>query len=132
MPTQIRIPTPLRKLTNEEEVVETAAENVGAAIDDLDSRFPGIRERLLDDEGEVLDIGRRRRFHTRAQRIAIAQRDKHCQWTGCDAPPSRCHVHHLIPWARGGGTSVEQGRLYFPRHHHKVHELMEQSIRQQT
>ncbi len=53
MPTQIRIPTPLRKLTNEEEVVETAAENVGAAIDDLDSRFPGIRERLLYDDGEV-------------------------------------------------------------------------------
>ena len=53
MPTQIRIPTPLRKLTNEEEVVETAAENVGAAIDDLDSRYPGIKERLLDDDGEV-------------------------------------------------------------------------------
>ena len=52
MPTQIRIPTPLRKLTNEEEVVESV-ENVGAAIDDLDNRFPGIRERLLDDDGEV-------------------------------------------------------------------------------
>ena len=92
----------------------------------------GILPVVLGGKGEVLDVGRRRRFHTRAQRIAIAQRDKHCQWTGCDAPPSRCHVHHLIPWARGGGTSVEQGRLYFPRHHHKVHELMEQSIRQQT
>ena len=53
MPTQIRIPTPLRKLTNEEEVVETAAGNVGAAIDDLDTRFPGIRERLLDESGEL-------------------------------------------------------------------------------
>ena len=53
MPTQIRIPTPLRKLTNEEEVVETAAGNGGAAIDDLDSRYPGIKERLLDDDGEV-------------------------------------------------------------------------------
>ena len=46
--------------------------------------------------------------------------------------PAHHHVHHLIPWARGGGTSVEQGRLYCPRHHHKVHELMERSIRQQT
>jgi molybdopterin synthase sulfur carrier subunit len=53
MPVQIRIPTPLRKLTHDEEVVETGAENVGAAIADLESRYPGIQERLLDDNGEV-------------------------------------------------------------------------------
>ena len=53
MSVQIRIPTPLRKLTHDEEVVESNAENVGAAIADLESRYPGIRERLLDDDGEV-------------------------------------------------------------------------------
>ncbi|MBL67736.1 MAG: molybdopterin synthase sulfur carrier subunit [Verrucomicrobiales bacterium] len=53
MPTQVRIPTPLRKLTNDEEVVETAADSVGAAIADLETRYPGIKERLLDDDGEV-------------------------------------------------------------------------------
>tara|TARA_Y100000588_G_scaffold31253_1_gene30537 strand:+ start:1030 stop:1305 length:276 start_codon:yes stop_codon:yes gene_type:complete len=53
MPTQVRIPTPLRKLTNDEEVVETTADNVGAAIADLETRYPGIKERLLDDDGEV-------------------------------------------------------------------------------
>ena len=53
MSVQIRIPTPLRKLTHDEEVVETSAENVGAAIADLESRYPGIQERLLDDNGEV-------------------------------------------------------------------------------
>ena len=53
MPTQVRIPTPLRKLTNDEEVVETTAANVGAAIADLETRYPGIKERLLDDDGEV-------------------------------------------------------------------------------
>ena len=53
MPVQIRIPTPLRKLTHDEEVVETGAENIGAAIADLETRYPGIRERLLDDDGEV-------------------------------------------------------------------------------
>ena len=47
MSVQIRIPTPLRKLTHDEEVVETSAENVGAAIADLESRYPGIQERLL-------------------------------------------------------------------------------------
>ena len=53
MPVQIRIPTPLRKLTHDEEIVETTAETVGAAITDLESRFPGIQERLLDEEGQV-------------------------------------------------------------------------------
>ena len=53
MPVEIRIPTPLRKLTHDEETVETSAETVGAAITDLEARYPGIQERLLDDEGQV-------------------------------------------------------------------------------
>ena len=53
MPVEIRIPTPLRKLTHDEETVETSAETIGAAITDLEARYPGIQERLLDDEGQV-------------------------------------------------------------------------------
>ena len=53
MPAQVRIPTPLRKLTHDEEVVETSAETIGDAITDLESRYPGLQERLLDDDGQV-------------------------------------------------------------------------------
>ena len=53
MPVQVRIPTPLRKLTHDEEVVETSAETIGDAITDLESRYPGLQERLLDDGGQV-------------------------------------------------------------------------------
>jgi sulfur-carrier protein len=53
MPTQVRIPTPLRKLTNNEEIVEVNAPTVGGAIAELQSRYPGIRERLLDESGAV-------------------------------------------------------------------------------
>ena len=53
MPIKVRIPTPLRKLTNNEEVVEVNAVTVGEAIGDLQSRYPGIKERLVDDAGEV-------------------------------------------------------------------------------
>ena len=53
MPIKVRIPTPLRKLTHDEEVVETSADSVGAAISDLETRYPGIQERLLDEGGEV-------------------------------------------------------------------------------
>jgi molybdopterin synthase sulfur carrier subunit len=53
MPTKVRIPTPLRKLTNNEEVVEVIAKTVGNAITELQSRYPGIKERLVDENGAV-------------------------------------------------------------------------------
>jgi molybdopterin synthase sulfur carrier subunit len=53
MPTKVRIPTPLRKLTNGDELVEVSAASVGAAIVELQSRYPGIKERLVGDDGEV-------------------------------------------------------------------------------
>ena len=53
MPKKVRIPTPLRKLTNNEELVEVNSNTIGEAIAELQSRFPGIQERLLDDRGEV-------------------------------------------------------------------------------
>lgn len=53
MPAKVRIPTPLRKLTNNEEVVEVDGGTIGAIITELQSRYPGIKERLLDDNGAV-------------------------------------------------------------------------------
>ena len=53
MAAKIRIPTPLRKLTNNEELVEVKAATIGDAIDELQHRYPGIKERLLDDSGAV-------------------------------------------------------------------------------
>lgn len=53
MHAKVRIPTPLRKLTNNEEVVEVTASTVGAAFVELQARFPGIKERLLDETGAV-------------------------------------------------------------------------------
>jgi molybdopterin synthase sulfur carrier subunit len=53
MPKKVRIPTPLRKLTNNEELVEVNADTIGGAIIELQSHYPGIGERLLDDAGEV-------------------------------------------------------------------------------
>jgi len=53
MAKKVRIPTPLRKLTNNEEIVEIKAATIGDAIVELQTRFPGIKERLVDDRGEV-------------------------------------------------------------------------------
>lgn len=53
MPVKVRIPTPLRKLTHEEELIEVKAGTIGGAIAELQSRYPGIKERLVDESGEV-------------------------------------------------------------------------------
>lgn len=53
MATKVRIPTPLRKLTDNQELVEIMAGTVGDAILELQSRFPGIKDRLIDESGEV-------------------------------------------------------------------------------
>lgn len=50
---KVRIPTPLRKLTNNEELVEVEASTVGGAITELQNRYPGIRERLVDESGAI-------------------------------------------------------------------------------
>ena len=49
----VRIPTPLRKLTNDLEVVSAAGANIGELLDNLDKAFPGLRERICDEQGNV-------------------------------------------------------------------------------
>ena len=49
----VRIPTPLRKLTNELEVVQASGANIGEVIENLDKAFPGLKERIVDDAGNV-------------------------------------------------------------------------------
>ena len=49
----VRIPTPLRKLTNDLEVVSAAGTTVGELLDSLDKAFPGLRERICDEQGNV-------------------------------------------------------------------------------
>ncbi|GAB6986319.1 HNH endonuclease signature motif containing protein [Nocardioides pyridinolyticus] len=80
-----------------------------------------IRPAVLGGRSEVLDLGRSRRLHSQAQRIAIGIRDRHCTEPGCDWPPSMCHVHHDHPWAHGGKTDLDNGRLLCPRHHARLH-----------
>ena len=49
----VRIPTPLRKLTNDLEVVSAAGGTVGELLDSLEKAFPGLRERICDEQGNV-------------------------------------------------------------------------------
>ena len=53
MATNIRIPTPLRKLTGEQEVVQADGSTVGDILRSLDTSFPGLKERICDDQGNI-------------------------------------------------------------------------------
>jgi len=53
MSVRVRIPTPLRQATDGASEVSLDASTVGAVIEDLESRYPGIRGRLRDDAGEM-------------------------------------------------------------------------------
>jgi molybdopterin synthase sulfur carrier subunit len=53
MSVRVRIPAPLRSVTAGESEVSVGAENVDAALVELESKFPAIRQRLRDDEGAL-------------------------------------------------------------------------------
>ena len=49
----VRIPTPLRSLTKGQAEVQGQADTVAGLIEDLEKQFPGLRERLVDEAGEM-------------------------------------------------------------------------------
>jgi len=49
----VRIPTPLRTLTKGAAEVQAGGDTVESLVADLERQFPGLRERLLDEAGEL-------------------------------------------------------------------------------
>ena len=53
MSVMVRIPTPLRRMTNGKDKVEVESDNLGDLVEKLNSEFPGFKDRLVDEEGEL-------------------------------------------------------------------------------
>ncbi|WP_137292696.1 HNH endonuclease signature motif containing protein [Nocardioides dongxiaopingii] len=81
----------------------------------------GIIPAVLGGQGHVLDLGRKRRFHTPAQRLALTLEQRHCQHPTCTTPAAYCHTHHRVPWSKGGTTDTRDAVLLCPFHHHQTH-----------
>ena len=77
---------------------------------------------VLGGKSQPLDVGRKKRFHTEAMRLAMGVRDGGCTAEGCDKPASMCHSHHDIAWSAGGSTNVKTGRLLCGPHHRRLHQ----------
>lgn len=50
---KVRIPTPLRSYTDQQSVVDAVGGTMSDLLDDLDRRFPGIRFRMVDEQGRL-------------------------------------------------------------------------------
>ncbi len=106
--------------------VGTGCLDTGAEISPQQARRlscgAGIVPAVLGGRSQVLDLGRKERLFSPAQRLAMAVRDGGCTAEGCDRPPAWCEAHHDQPWSQGGKTDLEVGRLLCPHHHHLAHD----------
>ncbi|GAB5077943.1 HNH endonuclease signature motif containing protein [Arthrobacter sp. AD-310] len=76
---------------------------------------------ILGTNGEILDLGRKTRLFTPAQRLALTARDQGCAFPNCTAPAPWCEAHHITYWSHGGDTSINNGVLLCSHHHHLIH-----------
>ncbi len=113
--------------------LEQLTEGTGAAlIDGIDQPVSvatarrlaaggGVIPCVLGSHGEILDWGREKRLFTRAQKLALAERDGGC--AGCGLPPGMTKAHHIRWWARDAGpTDLDNGVLLCDSCHHRVHD----------
>jgi len=90
MPT-VRIPTPLRKLTDGEATVECDGADVRAVVARLDAAHPGLGARILDEDGEL------RRF------VNVFVRDEDIRFqSGLDTAVGQDDTVSIIPAVAGG------------------------------
>lgn len=72
---------------------------------------------VLGADSQVLDVGRAQRLVTATMFMALVVRDRHCCFPGCTRPPVACDAHHVVHWADGGPTSLDN-LVLLCRHHH--------------
>ena len=56
MSVTVKIPTPLRRVTDGVDEIEAGSDRLDGALAILNERFPGIKERLFNDEGEAASL----------------------------------------------------------------------------
>jgi sulfur-carrier protein len=53
MAVNVRIPTPLRKLTQDKDTVQSTGKTIDDIVENLEKQYPGLKERLCDERGEL-------------------------------------------------------------------------------
>ena len=95
----VYIPTPLRRLTGNQSKIEIEASNVGEVLITLDSTYPGIGERIFDDQGNV------KRFIN-----VFVNDDEMRTLQGLDTPVRSGDRISIVPAMAGGSRSSAKTR----------------------
>ncbi len=80
-----------------------------------------VRRVLWRGRSSVLDYGHVTRIVPKNLARAVAERDRHCRFPGCDRPAHWSDVHHIVDWYHGGPTVIGNLLLLCGRHHHLLH-----------
>jgi len=88
---------------------------------------------VLGPKSEILDVGRKTRVIPAGLRRAVIARDRHCTAPGCGRSARWCDVHHIVFWADGGETVLDNLCLLCRYHHTLTHkqQLEDLDIRKQ-
>jgi len=76
---------------------------------------------VFGPSSEVLDVGRKTRVIPAGLRRAVIARDRHCVAPGCGRSAKWCDVHHIVSWAEGGETVIDNLCLLCRHHHTQLH-----------
>ena len=82
----------------------------------------GIIPAVLEARSQVLDMGRKTRFHTEPQRIAFALEQGGCTAEGCDWPPGHVSRPPRPSFQHGRQHVGEKRPAPLPRHHARAHD----------
>jgi hypothetical protein len=74
-----------------------------------------------DERGKPLDVSRKQRIVSTPLRRALVARDRHCTFPGCHRT-RYVEAHHVLHWADGGETTVDNVVLLCWKHHQLLHE----------
>jgi hypothetical protein len=75
-----------------------------------------IERVVFDGPSRVIDVGAKQRLFRGATRRSVEVRDLFCTEETCDVPYERADIDHIRPWALGGPTTHDNGRVRCPRH----------------
>ena len=80
----------------------------------------------VDAAGQPAALSSPARTVPRRLRRLLVRRDRHCVFPGCERT-HRLHAHHLVHWADGGPTALDNLALVCPFHHRRLHDGCDRS-----